>query len=573
MVAGLYTSIFVLFSLQSVICFTTHKKSVPENGQIAIMIKSNAKNALTQSSIRQNFILTLASSPHYPQDDFDDLCEALTDRLGPTSPTLSIPACPPSPSDVHSSRSLITPAVPCSKAADTADAACVAQGLPASSASQNATPPMLAQADLALLTAELQTLAEETGRLKQGLDRLVALTEISPRRPGSCPWEDDFARPEACSRPLGSSAGADEAGGRELWLKGLLLGAVEALLKELLAGGLLPGAGTGLFSGCQGPTHGKKARAAAAAQAAQAAQTAAQGNMLELTEGRRHLRPGAGIDQSSAGGWTGPGPAAGPDSDDAVVGLGAANSGLWGSESAAGGPSSGYTWHCEHAGKSICAGGVRSLLTTTKDSAQAQRLSTLPTYTENQSFTTTLQFRNANVPPGLSAWSAQGTPRQAPPTQQTPALPACNTTRWYDDPAGPAVLASEPSNDGGWGSSSYRCREVHESALLPPAAPPPILPPPAEQAHGGGPPGLWAEADGLPWHGAGGAPRISLGAASVANQLQTQVSRGTAADGAGLQMWQQGLSSPSSPSAIAVGTSFSGLPWEAASAACARYCI
>jgi hypothetical protein len=172
------------------------------------MIESNARCA---HAIRHASFLILTSSPYYTQDDFDDLCDALTDRLGPISPTLLLPARPLPPSDGHISSSLANHAVPCSKAAETASAACrgAAQALP--TASRKDTPPLSAQAaDLARLAAELQTL--ETGRLRQGLDRLLALTEASTRRPGFSPREVDLARPGACSRPLCSAAGAGDAG-------------------------------------------------------------------------------------------------------------------------------------------------------------------------------------------------------------------------------------------------------------------------------------------------------------------------------------------------------------------------
>ena len=246
--------------------------------------------------------------------------------------------------------------------------------------------------------------------------------------------------------------------------------------------------------------------------------------------------------------------------------------GLLGPEAAAGGPSCagrlGGVWNCEPAGVSIGAGWGGHFATIPEDSAPG--LSTLPTSTVNQPFNTTLQLSGTSVPSGLGSWSAPVTPQQQSPMHQTPALPACNGTRLYDDPAGPAVRASGPSHDGG-SSSAYPCWEVHESALLSPhVAPAPMQPPAAEPAHGGGPPGPWAESDGRPLPGAGGSPGISLGAARGADRLHTPDARGTAAGGSGLQMRSPGRLFPCSPSAVAVGVA--SLPVEA-TVASARYCI
>ncbi len=145
------------------------------------------------------------------------------DRLGPTS-TLS-------PPPVDDNSSLFTAASPCSKAADTVDAPPKTQELPAANCAPTTT--ASPAADLARLAAELQALAEETARLRQGLDRLVTVTEAAPRWPGPLPAgrEGDFSWSGCYNRPLGSVSRADEGGVLALWLQQRLLGAVEALLE------------------------------------------------------------------------------------------------------------------------------------------------------------------------------------------------------------------------------------------------------------------------------------------------------------------------------------------------------
>jgi hypothetical protein len=162
-------------------------------------------------------------------------------------------------------------------------------------------------ADLALLASDFQTLAEVTGRLRQGLDRLLIQTEPAQYLAES--GESEAGAGQAGQGPLSqknvqdtreehslkagivqrlrtakssaSSAAAVEeaasAGGRALWVQERLLGAVESLLEEVRTGA------AGVFTGAlrpQNPTHGKKARAAAAAAAAVAA--AAQVDRMEL---------------------------------------------------------------------------------------------------------------------------------------------------------------------------------------------------------------------------------------------------------------------------------------------------
>ena len=584
-----------------------------------------------------------------PQDDFDDLCEALMDRLGPTSPTHLLsahqlsptdshsrshspttpaaagknantanaacvaqavpaanktllaspslsPARPPQPTDADSGHSLTGSAAPCS-AADAADTACAAQEPQAVPSAKTLAPPTPAPAaDLAKLAAELQALAEETGRLRQGLDRLVALTEAaSSRRPSPSPaghgWparEGDFVRTGACSRPLGAAAGAGEAGGRALWLQERLLGAVEALLEEVRAGGFLPGSAGGPVGGFrhQSPAYGKKARAMAAAQAAQAAQaahTAAYGDMMELTP--RHDddddapqesgRPSAaGADQAVAGVWAGPGTAAGLDSDAAAAGRDAAALGTCGPEAAPGGPSSGGglggVWHRELVGGDVGAGGGWSVAST-----PAPRFSSRQNCASaHQPFAATLQHSGSSVPPGHSAWSAPATPRQQHTAFHAPALTAQGAIRLYDDPAGPAVPASGSDHDGG--SRSHPSWGALQSASPSPSWHRPAA---GSCAPGGGPPDPWAEADGRRLPGAGEAPGPDFGAGQEAERLRplhTPDARGAAAaaGGSGLQAWQQDRLSPPAPSAAAMGAAAPGPPTpSAAAAAAARYCI
>jgi hypothetical protein len=496
--------------------------------------------------------------------------------------------------DGSSSNALATAASPCSKAADTADPA---QALPTANDAPRTTLSPVA-ADLARLAAELQALAEDTAKLRQGLDRLVAVTEAAPRMPGPSPaghgWmnasDGDFSRSGGYSRPLGSETRGDEGGGRALWLQERLLGAVEALLEELRAGGLLPGSAVGALSGSvrhQSSAHGKKARAAAAAQAAQAAhaaQAAAQGDMMEVTPHRGGDVPTAGTGQPAAGGWTGTGPGSGPDSpaesERAAAGRDADILGSWGPDEAAGGSCSGgghgelTGGHGELAGGGIGAGGGVSLAQSPNNSAPG---GTRLAFAANLPFEpANVQPSGANAPHGFSGWPAPATPLQLKPMRQTPTLPACAAVRWYDDPAGPAVLAGGSSHGrGGSGFPTYPCweaRETRETAMLsPPAAPHPTQPPAAEPARGGGAPGEWVEAGGRPWPGAGGGARLGSEAALRAERMRAPDERGAAAGGSGLQIWPQGRFSPSSPSESSAGGAQS-LPVEAA-AATARYCI
>ena len=173
------------------------------------------------------------------------------DRLGQSSTTIPPPVSSTIQADRLSGQSLDPAAVSCSEAADTSDVVCDAQESPAAKdAAQLEKSAPTTDHDLAQLAAELKVLAEETDRLKHGLDRLLELTETASHHPNSSAschgWftnRERFARGGANgnTRPPVSTVGAGEAGGRALWLQERLLGAVEALLEEVRAGGLLSG--------------------------------------------------------------------------------------------------------------------------------------------------------------------------------------------------------------------------------------------------------------------------------------------------------------------------------------------
>ena len=157
--------------------------------------------------------------------------------------------------------------------------------------SDSTTPAQASSADLALLAAQLQALAEEMARLRLGLDRLLAVSDAACR-PGPDPGglgglrEQDPYRAATCS----TAGGAEEARGRAVWVQERLLLEAQALLGEMVAGTQPQAAG--VFADARlrkGPAHAKKARAAAAAAAAAAASaaTGAQGDGMELAGTRR----------------------------------------------------------------------------------------------------------------------------------------------------------------------------------------------------------------------------------------------------------------------------------------------
>ncbi len=131
-------------------------------------------------------------------------------------------------------------------------------------------------ADLELLAAQLQTLAEEMGRLRQGLESLVAASNSSAAyRPG--PTSTGLGAREfspllaADETTISAAGGVEGAKGRALWR--MLLEAQALLGDMMVAGGQPPGAAGVFTDEClrRGPAHGKKARAAAAAAAAASA--------------------------------------------------------------------------------------------------------------------------------------------------------------------------------------------------------------------------------------------------------------------------------------------------------------
>ena len=167
-----------------------------------------------------------------------------------------------------------------------------------------ALPAPASTADMALLAAQLQTLAEEMGRLRMGLDRLLVISDARNRQgpdpAGLGPLNS--ARELDASGAVGaatgfcaasSAGGAEEARGRVLWVQERLLLEAQALLGEMVSGSQPPGA-AGVFTDARlrkGPVHAKKARAAAAAAAAAATTTAAtgaNGDRMELAGRPRH---------------------------------------------------------------------------------------------------------------------------------------------------------------------------------------------------------------------------------------------------------------------------------------------
>jgi hypothetical protein len=156
-----------------------------------------------------------------------------------------------------------------------------------------ALPTPASSADMALLAAQLQALAEEMARLRLGLDRLLAISESASRQgqlgPESVGHLTNAGLRESDSAGFfaaGAAGGADEARGRVLRVQERLLLEAHALLGGMLAGNQPPGA-AGVFTDAplrKGPVHAKKARAAAAAAAATAAAAAAAAASSSATE-------------------------------------------------------------------------------------------------------------------------------------------------------------------------------------------------------------------------------------------------------------------------------------------------
>jgi hypothetical protein len=165
-----------------------------------------------------------------------------------------------------------------------------------------ALPAPASSADLALLAAQLQTLAEEMGRLRLGLDHLVAMTNVNhrpePNSVGLSPLNStrELEPLQVLVSTTGISyasaaCGAEEARGRALWVQERLLEA-QALLGHMMAGSQPPVA-EGVFTDerlRRGPVHGKQSRdpaVAAAAATAAATATGGHGDAMELA-GRHH---------------------------------------------------------------------------------------------------------------------------------------------------------------------------------------------------------------------------------------------------------------------------------------------
>jgi hypothetical protein len=155
-------------------------------------------------------------------------------------------------------------------------------------------PPPSPSVDLALLAAQLQTLAEEMGRLRQGLDRLVAISEAD-KRLGPCSAGSDQINSARGLDPTlavgvktglcsARAEGADQAKGRALWVQERLLWEAQALLGEMMAGSKPGFAGTFAKPGTSAAPCKKSQNAAeeAAAAAAGSIRTDATGVEMEL---------------------------------------------------------------------------------------------------------------------------------------------------------------------------------------------------------------------------------------------------------------------------------------------------
>jgi hypothetical protein len=164
-------------------------------------------------------------------------------------------------------------------------------------------------ADLALLAAQLQTLAEEMGRLRLGLDRLLAISNAA-NRAGPDPGGLAPLREQPTSRTASALAGlcaastAGRAGktrGRALWVQERLLLEVQALLEEMMAGSQPPGPAGVLTSARlrEGLAQAKNTWAASAAAAAAAPSSIATKALEDRTDqrSRRNTSWAGGLEQ------------------------------------------------------------------------------------------------------------------------------------------------------------------------------------------------------------------------------------------------------------------------------------
>ena len=182
-----------------------------------------------------NLTIHSTSCPYPVQDDFDDLCEALADRLGPPSLDLL-------PLHSHPLSSTSHVLLPQLMAKHSHDFGSIQQGvLPRVTVSTSTQASQLhadqtssqpeqklagvmkapmpgcedklqvqVAADLALLAAEFQTLAVETSRLRKGLDGLLILTQTlyphaAPNKADSSPGQLNVKSDPVSDQQLGGS--------------------------------------------------------------------------------------------------------------------------------------------------------------------------------------------------------------------------------------------------------------------------------------------------------------------------------------------------------------------------------
>ena len=228
------------------------------------------------------------------QDDFEDLCETLVELLGPAalskqilSPTSTAPV-----SATASSNPTTTAAAACTTPVGQAPARQESTLAP----SDPPTLPHPGASELGRLASELQTLGEETSRLRQGMDRLLQWTatasfgkeNILLQRPAPRCDIDAEAREGRVDAVPVTVSGFKSTGKKSLWIQEQLLEAVEILLGEVLADrGVMSESSLAVEGGTSvnvcNADSGKRIRAAAAvAEAAVRAAMAARSDMVEL---------------------------------------------------------------------------------------------------------------------------------------------------------------------------------------------------------------------------------------------------------------------------------------------------
>jgi hypothetical protein len=159
------------------------------------------------------------------QDDFDDLCEAIDNHLGP--PGVIVPHLPPRNSQDESEEK------------DARKQSTDSLGACTSAAALAMDERLAERAERAALAAELKNLAQETGRLRCGLDRLLELTEATHSRPsqGSGPNSDQvcYVCKNCNARGAGGNCTTRLAESDRL-VQEQLLSAMHVLLREIRAG-------------------------------------------------------------------------------------------------------------------------------------------------------------------------------------------------------------------------------------------------------------------------------------------------------------------------------------------------